>query len=125
MKPLQFKVTNKAEYDDLMRRCEGVGYKWINGAEKPTEWSPIENGLYHDFPIYIELDDNYAPRLKEISCGSIDSAEDGLLNWQLGQSLPKTALESLISIPENPDGSITISPELQAKLVVALRGGTE
>lgn len=52
-------------------------------------------------------------------------AEEDAIAWQIGQSLPKTALEELISIDQNKDGSITISPELQAKLVVALRGGEE
>lgn len=126
MTPLQFKVTNKEEYDDLMQRCEQAGYVWRGKGKTATEWSPMKNtNFLNYFPMLIELDDNYAPRLKELTWGYLGGMEDPSPTWQIGQSIPKTALEELISIDQNEDGSITISPELQAKLVIALRGEKE
>ena len=119
MKPLQFKVTNKAEYDDLMRRCEEAGYKWMSG-NKPTLYFPPL-----DFPLCIT-----AKKFRSRNIITWSGSTFTMPNWKIGQSLsaaseslPLSALEELCAVKENKDGSITISPELQAKLVVALRGG--
>lgn len=107
-----FKVTNKEEYDDLMRTIErGLPEaRWQHNGELPT--SP--NGNKWSYPTIISI---------EADLIKFPSVADANL-WKIGQSLYEpTALEELISIAKNKDGSITISPELQVKLVVALRGG--
>ena len=114
MTPLQFKVTNKAEYDDLMNRLEQEGRTWADKS-KLTQWQPP-----NEYPLYIEIDGN------EVYWGRMNWISTEPPTWQIGQPLPpipKTTIQELCDVPENPDGSITISPELQAKLVVALRGG--
>lgn len=111
MKEIRFKVTNKEEYDDLMQTIERERpeVRWKYSLLPPTgednNWA---------FPTVIELKDEL-----------IYFYEHDVNLWKIGQTLTgePTALQSLISIPQNEDGSITISPELQAKLVVALRGG--
>ena len=121
MTPLQFKVTNKAEYDDLLEtiRKEIPDAIWKAG-EKLDQWTPLDD-IKDNWPVEITV----YPDKKVVWCFNSDAEPDSRF-WKIGQSLYEpTALESLISIPENPDGSITISPQLQAKLVIALRGGKE
>jgi len=111
MKPLQFKVTNKEEYDDLMRTIERERpeVRWKQGGEKPTEWDLMKwYSNVKDLVICIQIStDNI------ISWMHKGEAEDDTITWKIGQSIPDhqlTALEELISIDQNKDGSITISP---------------
>ena len=119
MTPLLFKVTNKAEYDDLLETIKKAisDASWKNGV-KLDQWTPMDD-IKDNWPIEITI----YPDKKVVWCFNSDAEPDSRF-WKIGQSLSgePTALESLISISQNEDGSITISPELQAKLVVALRG---
>jgi hypothetical protein len=109
MTPLQFKVTNKAEYDDLMQKCEQAGKIWSDGT-KPTHWQPRSNKL----PMYIEIDGN------EIFWGRMNWINTEPPTWQLGQSLPLSTLEAFCAIPENEDGSITVPSTLAVGIVKEL-----
>ena len=105
-----FKVTNKEEELDLLQAIERElpEARWGTGA-KPTKWLISE--IFDFFPYVIVIGENLIGWrfLKE---------EPSAPNWQIGQSIPQSALEQLLEIPENPDGSITISKELQAQLVM-------
>ena len=117
MTPLQFKVTNKAEYDDLMQKCEKTGYKWMSGY-RPTQWSPLDVYLL-DETIEITLYSN-----KHIEWCRILHADPNAVNWQIGQPIPifpLSTLEAFCAIPENPDGSITIPSTLAVAIVKELR----
>lgn len=106
-----FKVNNKAEELDLLQTIERElpEARWRT-RYKPTEWLPSKSPV--PFPYTITINENLI-----IGWGLVKKQTSSPV-WQIGQSIPKSALEQLLEIPENPDGSITISKELQAQLVM-------
>ncbi len=119
MTPLQFKVTNKAEYDDLLEtiKKEIPDAIWKNGV-KLDQWTPMDD-IKDNWPIEVTIYSNK----KVVWCFNSDAEPDSRF-WKIGQSLYEpTALESLISISQNEDGSITIPSTLAVAIVKELRGG--
>ena len=113
MKTQSFIVTNKEEELDLLQTIERERPKaTYHSGYKPTEWllSTKENA----FPFLIQLKG-------DLVAWAFLSDDPSASNWQIGMTLPplpKSALEQLTEIPENGDGSITISKELQVQLVM-------
>lgn len=115
MKTQSFIVTNKEEELDLLQTIERERPKaTYHSGYKPTEWVLSTIGM--PFPFVIQLKDN-------LVAWAFLSDDPSANNWQIGQSLLKSSLEQLTEIPENEDGSITISKELQVQLVMELKGG--
>ena len=110
MKTQSFIVTNKEEELDLLQTIERERPKaTYHSGYKPTEWVLSTIGM--PFPFVIQLKDN-------LVAWAFLSDDPSANNWQIGQSLLKSSLEQLTEIPENEDGSITISKELQVQLVM-------
>lgn len=108
----QYRLKTPEQFDDLM--------KAIQRDMPKAKWSVDNqrNGSDYIYPCSIIVKDNIIDFGMDIN--------EHLPDWEIGKSIfnpINEAIEDLISIPQNEDGSITISPELQVKLVVALRGG--
>lgn len=116
MKTQSFIVTNKEEELDLLQTIERERPKArYRSGHKPTKWllSTGAIGLI-SFPFLIQLKG-------DLVAWAFLSDDPSASNWQIGMTLPplpKSALEQLTEIPENGDGSITISKELQVQLVM-------
>lgn len=115
MKTLSFIVTNKEEEIDLLQTIERErpGVRWWTD-HKPSEWIPSEK--FVAFPYSIDIQGKTIERSFVVETTSAPY-------WQIGQSLPKSALALLLEIPENEDGSVTISKELKAQIKMELEGG--
>jgi hypothetical protein len=113
MKTQSFIVTNKEEELDLLQTIERERPKaTYHSGYKPTEWVLSTIGM--PFPFLIQLKG-------DLVAWAFLSDDPSASNWQIGMTLPplpKSALEQLTEIPENEDGSITISKELQVQLVM-------
>lgn len=119
MKIQSFIVNNREEELDLLQTIERempeVRYRH---GKKPTEFIPLGD-IIISFPYLIQFNE------KIVGWGVLYE-NPSAPSWQIGQSLspfPKSALEQLLEIHENEDGSITISKELKDQLKMELKGG--
>lgn len=110
MKKISYILENEESLKDFLKRVEIEMPNVMWDSNKKPNWY---NSISHVFPTSVII------KGETISFGLEAPPMPPI--WKIGQSIPKSALEQLTEIPENEDGSITISKELQVQLVMELK----